>query len=90
MKAPSSSQFQNQLMTTYSQSQASLNNSINTFQTNLAAANAAAANSVSQTTSGINSSVNAATQTPVSLGTLMTSPRGVLGNPALSYTKLGG
>ena len=90
MRAPSSSAFQSQLASQYNTSQAALNAQTSAYTANLAAANQAAANSVANQTAATNNSVNAATQAPVPLNTIATSPRGVLGNPSLSFAKLGG
>lgn len=90
MRAPSSSGFQNQLLQQYLTSNQQLTAQTSAFQASQDAANAAAAKSVADQTAQTTSSINAATQAPAQLSTIQTSARGLLGNPALSFTKLGG
>jgi hypothetical protein len=89
MRPPSANSATNQLLSIYQQSQAQLNAQSAAYSANQTAANQAALNAVNAQEAGINSSVNAAASAPVSLGTILTSPSGALGNPTLALTKLG-
>ena len=88
--APSSDMFQQSLLQQYQASQQLLQQQVSQYQAQNQQQQAAAQAQASSQASQISSSVNQATQQQVSLGTLMTSQRGVLGNPTLSLTKLGG
>ncbi|MDE1971104.1 MAG: hypothetical protein KGI50_06055 [Patescibacteria group bacterium] len=90
MKAPSSSNLQAQFMQQYMLSQMQSNQQQANYSANLQAANQAAAAQVQQQQQALTSNVQAAASKPVTLGTLLTSPKGLLGNPTLSSTKLGG
>lgn len=58
------------------------------FQAQQAQQKAAAAAKVAADQAAMDANIKKATQRPVKLGTLLTSPTGLLGNPILSGTKL--
>jgi hypothetical protein len=89
MRPPSSSGYQNQLLSMFQQSNAQLNAQTAQYSANQTAANAAALSAVNSQESAINTSVNNAASSPVNLGTILTTPQGSLGNPMLALTKLG-
>ena len=74
----------------FQQSNAQLNAATSQYSANQTAANQAALNAVNSQEAAINSSVNQAASAPVNLGTILTTPKGALGNPMLALTKLGG
>lgn len=72
------------------QQQNALNQQVTQYQQTQQTNALISAQTVANQQASLSSSVNAATQAPVTMATLLTSPKGILGNPTLSYTKLGG
>lgn len=89
-QAPSSSMFEMQLMQQRLQQQQALQSEQAAYSAQLAQQNSAAASRVQQQQSQIDAGIKKQIARPVKLGTLLTSPNGLLGNPILSGSKLSG
>lgn len=87
---PSSSGIMNQLAQQMMTSSTQESQQESAFNTNLQSMYAQDAAGVAAQFAGITGGITAAIKKPVQMGTILTSPGGVLGNPALGVSKLSG
>lgn len=87
---PNPQTYQNQLLQQYQQQNQMLMAQQQAYSAQIASQQQATAQRVSQQTASATNAVKKATRKPVTLGTILTSPTGILGNPILSGSMLSG
>lgn len=87
---PNPQSYENQLMQQRLMSQYQSQAEQSAYSQTLGVQRAQAAQQVQQQQAGLTNSIKKATRKPVTLGTILTSPAGLLGNPILSGSKLSG
>ena len=90
MKRPSTNQFEQQLLFQRSLEQSRLQTQTASFEQERQQRAAQAQATVAAEQAALEAEKEKKIRKPVTLGTLLTSPKGILGNPVLSGTKLGG
>lgn len=90
MKRPSSQALEQQLLFQRQMQQSQLQSEQSTFEAQRASQQSLVKTGVAEEQAMMDRGIRKKIAKPVTLGTILTSPMGLLGNPMLSSTKLGG